>query len=302
MRNKVVYVQAHCHSRYSINKLSGEGVFHRVIWPVERQIMRLLMKSPGQLAKLARKNNVQFVVVTDHNTIPKVSGDLLIPGEEWGQTKGHANFINLKGGIDPECGFFRRHQPLEPKDFMAAAAEARRQGAFVSINHPFKRDAWLWGEESYGLADAIEIWNGRWNEENSRALAQWQNLLVKGNRIFCMAGNDFHVNRLFDIGSQVLVFRNVSDRDSVLRNLASGNFSIARDTRSAAVFLAGDLSYEIENYSEGLELRIISPNSSLSKINPEKEGSVRLENAEKFLRLELWKDGEPLSFTNPIFL
>jgi hypothetical protein len=302
MPDSVVYFQAHCHSRYSISRLSGEGVFHRVIWPAERQIMKALMRSPEQLAKLARKNNVQFVAVTDHNAVPMVAGDTLITGEEWGQTKGHANFINIKKQIDPECGYFRNRQPDHPKDFVAAANEAKKQGAFVSINHPFKRDAWRWGDESYGLADAIEIWNGKWNEENFRALQQWQALLLKGKRILCMAGNDFHLNHLFDIGSQVLAFRNTTDRDALISNLWKGNYSLAKDTKSPVVFLDEDLKYKIENYSTNIELRIVSVNNSSVRINAGREGSVASENAGKFIRLELWNEDGPLSFTNPVFL
>jgi predicted metal-dependent phosphoesterase TrpH len=302
MPDSIVYMQAHCHSRYSINRLSGEGVFHRVVWPVERQIMKALMRSPKQLCEIRAKSGVQFVAVTDHNAIPKISGSALIPGEEWGQTKGHANFINVEKQIDPECGYFRNHQPDDPKDFIGAATEARSQGAFISINHPFKRDAWLWGDESYGFADAIEVWNGKWNDENFRALQLWQALLLKGKKLLCMAGNDFHVNHLSDLGSQVLAFKDVFDRDSIIENLRKGNYSVARDTESPVVFLDSELNYKIENHFKNMELRIISENSSFVRMNAEREGPAKLENAKKFIRLELWDEAGPLSFTNPVFL
>ena len=304
MIDEIVYIQAHCHSRYSINRLSGEGVFHKVFWPVERQVMKALMISPNGLEKLAEKNNVRFVAVTDHNTIPLINqeSDILIAGEEWGQTKGHANFISLTEAIDPECGFFRNVEPEEPKSFFEAAHAAREQGAFVSINHPFKRDAWLWGEESYNLADAIEIWNGKWNEENQKALNLWQKLLINGSKILCFAGNDFHVNHLFNISSQVLATRNVGTKGQLIENLRSGHFSIARDTNSAVVFISANLDYKVENYVEGLELRAISANRSISELNPKEEGHIEALLNDKFIRLELWKGNQPLSFTNPVFL
>jgi hypothetical protein len=302
MPSNLIYMQAHCHSRNSVNRLSGEGAFHRVLWPVERRVMKVLMMSPGQLAKLAKKKHVNFIAVTDHNTVPDLSEDSLIPGEEWGQTKGHANFINIEKPIDPESGYFRNSPPDNPKDFFTAVYEARKQGAFVSINHPFKRDSWLWGEESYRLANSIEIWNGAWSEENFLALQQWQSLLVRGIKIFCMAGNDFHVNHIFDISSQVLAFRNVQDRESLIANLMKGNYSITKNTDSPVVFLDGDLNYTIEKYSVDTKLRIISATSSSTISNPDKEGNVTSNNGEKFIRLELWDKYGPLSFTNPIFL
>ncbi len=304
LKDRVVYVQAHCHSRYSINKLSGEGVFHKVLWPLERQATKLLMSSPRKLVQLAKKNNIRFVVVTDHNTLPLIyqEDDILISGEEWGQKKGHSNFINLTSPIDPESGFFKNVEPNEPKSFPEAASAARKQGAFISINHPFKKDAWLWGDESYSLADAIEIWNGKWNEENLKALELWQKLLVHGLKIWCFAGNDFHVNHLFDIGSQVLALKDASTKNLLLKALRKGSFSIARDTHSAVVFLSDNLNYTIENYTEGLELYIKSAVRSLVEPNAKRESSIEVESGDRFIRLELWKRNHPLSFTNPVFL
>ncbi len=304
MAGKVTYLQAHCHSRYSINRLSGEGVFNKIIWPIERQFLRILMSSPEHLKKLAEKNGIRFVAVTDHNTLPPIAeeDDTLIASEEWGQTKGHANFISLGKPIDPECGFFKNKAPENPKNFFEATSDAKKQGAFVSINHPFKRDAWLWGDESYNLANALEIWNGEWNEENLRALRLWQELLVKGSRIWCFSGNDFHVNHLYKINSQVIALMSATNKISLLENLKDGRFSIARDVHSPVVFLLDNLYYKIENYTDNLNLRTVSATRSLEESNPNNEGRIETRPDDKFIRLELWKENLPLSFTNPIFL
>lgn len=300
----MVYLQAHCHSRYSINRLSGEGVLHPVIWPVERQIVKIMMPSLKRISELARRKNVNFVAVTDHNTVPPVGLEdtTLIRGEEWGQTKGHANFINITRAIDPEDSFFPKYKPEEPMDFSTASLEARKQGAFTSINHPFKRDAWQWGYESYTLANGLEIWNGEWNNENERSLKLWQALLVQGLKIWCMAGNDFHVNHLSDIGSQVLAFRNLPSKTSVIEELKKGNFSLAKNTKSDVVFLSQDLSYIIENYTAGLNLRIVSAKKSIVEKDPKEEGQIKTDPSDRFIRIELWRNDTPLSFTNPVFL
>ncbi len=303
MSERVVYAQMHCHSRYSINPLSGEGAFHRFIWPVERQIMRLLMKSPTGLLRLANDRGVTFVAITDHNQIPLISGhgDFLISGEEWGQTKGHSNFINLNETIDPECGYYDGIEPDKPNDFRAAVTEAKKKGAFVSINHPFKADSWEWGEDSYGLADAIEIWNGPWSEENVRALELWQNLLAKGSKIWCLAGNDFHVNHLFKIDSQVVAVLDVQNKESLISKLKTGDFSIAKDSTSPVVFIGRDLKYRIENYKSSLELRLVSSDSTRSILNPVREGLLDKNDFKLFIRLEIWEGVYPLSFSNPVF-
>lgn len=304
MSDKIVYAQMHCHSRSSINPLSGEGVFHQFVWPLERQIMKLVMRSPRGLMKLAARKGVNYVAITDHNRIPIITGDsdFTITGEEWGQSRGHSNFIDLEESIEPECGYFETIRPVKPKDFPTAAAEARKQGAFVSINHPFKSDSWEWGTESYGLADALEIWNGEWGEANEKALELWQSLLVNGLRIWCMAGNDFHVNHLFNIDSQVLAFDDVSTKFSLVAKLKNGKYSVARDTRSPVVFLGDDLRYRIEKYVDTLELRSVSSHLSETVDNPGREGSLDRSKLRDFVRLELWEGNDPLSFSNPVFL
>ena len=305
MDEKIIYAQVHSHSKFSINRLSGEGVFHKFVWPFERMIMKkLLMKSPKELLKMANGRGVDFVSITDHNNIPVIEEDseFLITGEEWGQRKGHSNFINVDSPIDPECGYFKGIEPDNPKDFSDAAQEAKARGALVSINHPFKTNAWFWGEESYALADGIEIWNGDWCEENQRALELWQKLLVRGLKIWCFAGNDFHVNRLFNIDSQVLALRNVDSKSTLISKLKIGDFSISKDTHSPVIFLNHDLSYSIVNYKESIELRAISSNHTELINRPSKDGIVEKDRFQNFVRLELWEDGSPLSFSNPEFI
>ncbi len=304
MTEEIVYAQLHCHSRQSINPLSGEGAFHRFLWPLERQIMRLIMMTPNGLLRLARKEGVDFIAITDHNTVPTINdkSGSTITAEEWGQRKGHCNFIDLKESIDPECGYFKSRAPDEPRDFRSAAAEARKQGAFVSINHPFKSDSWEWGKESYALADAMEVWNGPWCEENQKALDQWQQLLLGGRRILCMAGNDFHVNRLFSIGSQVAAYRGVASKSELMKRLKSGDYSLARNTKSPIVFPGKGFSYRIEKYREPLELRIVSSNRVDSLSNPGEDGPIDRDALQGFVRFELWNGDGPLSFSNPVFI
>lgn len=303
MKN-IVYAQLHAHSRYSVNRLSGEGAIHRYIWPVERQVIKFLMLSPERIAMEAKKAGLSYVAITDHNTVPEIPDlfrDMLIQGEEWGQKKGHANFLNLNETIEPECGFFRGKEPLKPKNFADAIRIARERGSFAVINHPFKRDAWLWGNESYGLVDAIEIWNGPWNEENRKALNLWQDLLERGTKIFGITGNDFHVKRLYNLSENLVTMKNIQNKNEFLNSLKKGNYSMVKNKKSPIIFLSNDLQYTIENYSSDIEMRIFSFRTS-EKLLAEKNGSLDLKKYKNFVRIELWKNNEPLSFSNPIFI
>ena len=87
MKNNI-FAQIHAHSRYSVNDMSGEGVMHRYVWPLERQIIKYLMLTPEKIAIESKKLGLSFVAITDHNTIPEIPEnfeEFLIPGEEWGQ-------------------------------------------------------------------------------------------------------------------------------------------------------------------------------------------------------------------------
>ncbi len=307
--SEIVYAQMHSHSKQSVNRLSGEGVFHKFFWPAERFVMKSIMLSPDDLSAEAWKHGISYIAVTDHNTIPSVRPELkrntvIITGEEWGQKNGHANFYFMKKAIDPECGYFNNSQPESPKEFSVAAESARAQGAFISVNHPFKSDRWLWGDSSYGLADAVEIWNGRWNSENEQALSKWQQLLESGSRLLAMAGNDFHVRHLFSIDSQILAFSNIKGEEDLHRNLRAGNYSLAGNTLSPVLFLNrenGSMNYLIHKHTNGLRLKVITDTSTDEIDDPGANGILKSDKGSKFIRAELWLDGMPQSFTNPSF-
>ena len=300
----LTYVQMHAHSKFSINPLSGEGAFHPFIWPLERLVMKRAMLTPKQIAHLAMRAGIDIVAITDHNTVPELSEDLLehvIPGEEWGNFRGHANITGIHEPIAPEAGYFKRYTLKEPRTFFEAVRIAHGEGAFVTINHPFKSDCWMWGSESYENADAVEIWNGPWNEENDRALKAWQDLLIAGLHIRAMAGSDFHVKGLFRIDRNLIVFREKVKTTELIGKLDEGQYSLAWSRDSPTVFLSKELEYHIINYRSGLRLRIIHGDSAEEMINPEPEGKI--ENyKDAFVRMELWDGNLPTSFTNAVFL
>jgi len=75
----------HVHSKFTVNPLSGKGAFHHFLWSLERFVMKRIMLTPRQIAHPAMRAGIDLVVITDHNTVPKLSKDILdcvIPGEE----------------------------------------------------------------------------------------------------------------------------------------------------------------------------------------------------------------------------
>jgi hypothetical protein len=141
--------------------------------------------SPGGLAALAATRGLDFIAVTDHNTVSHhphlpgagaAHGILLLPGQELTRDTGHANAFGDTGFVD-----FRL-----PQSSWAAAVAAR--GGVFSINHPLATDcAWL-GE----VADAqvAEVWHSSWAQVRSwgAPLAWW--LLTPGTTP--IGGSDYH--------------------------------------------------------------------------------------------------------------
>ncbi|MGC8672601.1 MAG: CehA/McbA family metallohydrolase [Thermoplasmata archaeon] len=303
MKNSI-FAQIHAHSRYSVNDMSGEGVMHRYVWPLERHLIKYLMLSPKKIAIESKKLGLSFVAITDHNTIPEIPEnfeEFLIPGEEWGQNKGHANFINIKKVIEPEAGFFIKKQPKNPNSFKEAVKLARKQNSFVTINHPFKRDAWLWDVETFKMADAIEIWNGPWSDENRKALELWQILLEQGIKILGVTGNDFHVKHLFNLDENLIVMEQTKNKNEFLNKLRNGRYSLVKNKKTPYTILSDDLEYHIENYQENIELRIISHKMTKIINKVEQEGKLNKNDFKYFVRVEIWEKSQPLCFSNPVF-
>ena len=93
-----------------------------------------------ELARFAVERGLDFLAVTDHNTISHhaelpaaaaAHGITLLPGQEVTTDQGHANALGDIGWVD-----FR-----EPPDDWLATTE--RAGGLLSVNHPYRRSGEL---------------------------------------------------------------------------------------------------------------------------------------------------------------
>ena len=141
--------------------------------------------SVGGLAALAASRGLDFLAVSDHNTVShhahlpeaaRTYGIQLIPGQELTRDTGHANAFGDVGFVD-----FRMPQA-------SWAVEVERRGGLLSINHPLAADcAWL-GEVS--SPPVAEVWHSSWAHVPSwgAPLAWW--LLTPGTTP--IGGSDYH--------------------------------------------------------------------------------------------------------------
>ncbi len=153
--------------------------------------------APGSLEDLvaaARRRGLDFLAVTEHNTVSHFpylrawSGPdlLLIPGEEVTTYYGHMNAWGLSRWLDFRC--------RTAEELRAVIDAAHAMGALVSINHP-KTDGPPWEYPPDLPVDAVEAWQGPWPLRNRESLAFWDRLLRAGRRVTAVGGSDKHQDR-----------------------------------------------------------------------------------------------------------
>jgi hypothetical protein len=145
----------------------------------------------AELAAQARVLGLDFLAITDHNTVSHHAhlaglGDddlLLIPGQEVTTYYGHMNVWGTHRWCDFRC--------RTDADVAAVIDLAHISGGLCSINHP-KTLGPEW-EYTFDLpVDALEVWQGPWPALNEESLAIWQRLLREGRRLPAVGGSDYH--------------------------------------------------------------------------------------------------------------
>ena len=155
---------------------------------------------PSEQIGNALSRDLDFIFFSEHNTdsgnnnirqwIPEHASDLLIGRAIEVTTRhGHWQAIGLERSQQVE---WRYTDASGDTHYVEAAEQVRRSGAVVSINHPYvncSRCNWTLGWESN---DAIEVWNGIWDETDQMAVDKWQEMLVEGKKIVAVGGSDAH--------------------------------------------------------------------------------------------------------------
>jgi hypothetical protein len=139
-----------------------------------------------ELARFAAGQGLDFLAVTDHNTIshhPELPaagaahGIILVPGQEVTVQAGHAGALGDIGWID-----FR-----EPADSWLDATE--RAGGLLSVNHPIAGDV-SWTMPMRRRPPLAEVWHWSWLDPRwTMPLAWW---LAWDPGLIPVGGSDWH--------------------------------------------------------------------------------------------------------------
>ncbi|HET6748216.1 MAG TPA: CehA/McbA family metallohydrolase [Actinomycetes bacterium] len=183
-----------------------------------------------ELACLARGGGLDFLAVTDHNTVSHHAelaaaaaraGVLLLPGQELTSGTGHANCLGDTGWVDFRGG----------ADEWLAAAEAG--GGLLSINHPVLPGDLGWRRPLRRAAPLVEAWHWTWDGRDPAPLAWWR---ARGG--VPVGGSDFHRPGEGILPGRPTTWAEAEDGD-VLGALAAGRVALAADPAGPVVVRHG---------------------------------------------------------------
>ncbi len=157
--------------------------------------------SLDEIAALAETNGLDFVELSDHNTVSQLDFIvdaqsrhptlLFLPGIEWTSYAGHANGIGATQWVDHKLG-------INGVTAQTAADAFAAQGALFSINHPTLG----LGNSCIGCAwdlqvkpssiDAVEVINGAADLFTQKSITFWDDLCATGQHIAAVGGSDDH--------------------------------------------------------------------------------------------------------------
>ena len=155
-----------------------------------------------QVAEAAHRNNLDFVSVTDHNTVshhqdmmviqPTFPNVLLMRGQEVTTFYGHANVIGTSIPIDFRIGY-------DGRNVQHIQQQSDSLGSLFYMNHPGRETGpsctgcgWSADSTNYEMLEAVEIVNGTNVETEIAGIPFWHNLLNRGYQITGIGGSDDH--------------------------------------------------------------------------------------------------------------
>ncbi|MGE3073538.1 MAG: CehA/McbA family metallohydrolase [Dehalococcoidia bacterium] len=199
-----------------------------------------------EMARFARKRGLDFLAITDHNTISHIpvidawyeAPVLLVPGEEVTTYSGHANVWGLREWVD-----FRA---VTDAEIHAIWKFVESRGNPFSINHPKKvGPPWLFSDANFAVR---EVWQAPWGWYNWESVGAWDEQLANGRHIVPVGGSDAHsappapARHPHDIGEPTtwVDCEGGLNEQAVLNAVTSGRTAISDSPRGPLLTLARD--------------------------------------------------------------
>ena len=162
--------------------------------------------TPSQLIEMARAEGLDFIAITDHNSIEPLSeledlGFPVVPGIEITLSGGDLNVFGAaswRDWMDDIC-VGEIEVPLTGRygTITELMRRTAAEGLLNAINHPFLQP-YPWRYVTTDLRDlhCLEVWNAPFLPNNvhanPKAVDLWTTWLNAGHRITAIGGSDFH--------------------------------------------------------------------------------------------------------------
>jgi hypothetical protein len=289
--------------------------------------------SPAELLELGREARLDFVAITDHNTVThpeelarnwSASSPLLIVGEEVTTPAGHASVW----GLGPQEWIDFRVGPKDGR-IRDLVSTAHHFGALFSVNHPASECiACGWTHDWVEGIDAIEVSNGQ-HGEVARALTIWDGLLRTGRRITAVGSSDWHRGPNPIDNAHVRVLASSLTESAILEAIRHGRVIVMRSVRDATPDITVTSGSNVARVGESLTLtpgstetvKVIAPGMAGAEMvvvangqraattTIDRSGEARVEkrfspaSGSGYVRVELHgADGMLLAIANPVYL
>lgn len=278
-----------------------------------------------ELIQKAEKEGLDYLIVTDHNNYTqneRITGRekiTILPGTEWTHYRGHANLLGVRKAIQDPFSV----ETIE--DVNQLLNEARKNGATVSVNHPYCPNCgWQWGLDETNF-DLVEIWNGGLRQSsNKEALEWWKSQLIQENYFPIVAGSDFHnVGGLRNLAQPCTGVWSKSNRpEEIMNAIAKGHTYICYAIEGPSILLRAENGIQgdqVEEKKVEIQLEALKKGDSvhfITDIETEewvvdkdfvRYSTEKVFEQEKFLRIEIFREPYsetlqmPVSLSNPIY-
>ncbi len=284
-----------------------------------------------------RELGLDFICLTDHNTITAIAEiaalpherPLVIPGLEITSFRGHALALGVTRWVD----WYTNRGERGGADWMREVHDA---GGVFAIAHPFTVGdpactgcSWELGLPAPGPGsgvDAMEICNEWWSapsNDNAMMLALWRRLLTPEGGPTAIAGTDAHGSHAWFPGApQTWIHADELSAPGILGGLRRGHAIVTFGPRFAfsALTDGGDtlipgshasanaltLRAAWRDAPHGAELRFLRRNEIIQSTAVSAAGEASIDatvDAAAWFSAELWAlDHTPLAISNPIFV
>ncbi|GAA1954087.1 CehA/McbA family metallohydrolase [Catenulispora subtropica] len=236
------------------------------------------------LATLAARTGLDFLAVTDHNTISHypflekqsaVTGVTLIPGQEVTTELGHANVWGSAEWID-----FRRPASQWMK-------QAEKAGGLFSVNHPLAGDC-AWRHHLTTQPSIAELWHWSWLDRTWGEPLAWARRHPAG--VIPVGGSDFHApgGTPASLGEPVTwVLADECTVPALLDGIRAGRTAVSAARTGPLLLRCGDELLALD--AEGLVL--VRPDETRVAVRPDPAGRQLFPASQKGMyRLETWRN------------